>query len=479
MAQVRRGPHWPWWWLIPLLAVGLSAWLLLSALAGQGINVVVELPHGHGLKPGDALRYRGIPVGTVRALRLTDDLAAVLAEVRLDPDAKGLAQEGSQFWVVRPQVDISGASGLGTIIGANYLGVIPGHGPFQDRFMGLDEPPLMAVLDAGGLELTLVTTQQGGLRAGAPISYRQVVIGKVLAVDLAPDASAVELRAYVEPRYAPLIREGTRFWKVGGAHLRAGFTGISLDLDPVSTLILGGVTLAIPPDPGPPVAQGRRFRLHDEPEQEWLDWLPFMALESSDASRPHPVALELSWRYKQYWYLTGEGHRRGWGLPVKGGVLGPEDLLQPPDGALQDGLELTVGGQQAKPESARPFAPGLALLPLKPNPPVWPADPTPPLRQAEDLLIIADPARPMRYVAADRLALQDRVWRIAAEVPFDANWHGASVVSDHDGRLVGLLLVDDSGARIAELVSESPPHPRPAPKQGDGSSWWQRMFGQP
>ena len=99
MAQVRRRAHWSWWWLMPLLAAGLAAWLLFDALAGQGVKVVVELPHGHGLKPGDALRYRGIPVGTVRALRLTDDLTAIRAEVRLEPNARELAREGSHFWV--------------------------------------------------------------------------------------------------------------------------------------------------------------------------------------------------------------------------------------------------------------------------------------------------------------------------------------------------------------------------------------------
>jgi hypothetical protein len=479
MAQVRRRLRWYWLWLLPLAALGLAAGLLFTAWIGRGIEVVVELPHGHGLKPGDAVRYRGIAVGSVRDLALTDDLTAIRAEVRLDSGAKELAREGSQFWVVRPQVDISGASGLSTIIGANYLGVIPGTGPYKHRFKGLEEPPLLAVLEAGGLELTLATSQQGGVRAGAPISYREVVIGKILSLDLARDASAVEFRAYVEPRYASLVREGTRFWKVGGAHLRAGFTGVSLDVDPVNTLILGGVTLAIPPDPGAPVVQGRRFQLYEEPEQEWLDWVPFMALEAADASRPHPVALELAWHYKQYLYLTTEGYRRGWGLPVEGGVLAPEDLLRAPPDALEEGLSLRVDGQQTKPVGVQPFATGLALLPLEHRQSAWQTVPTSRLQRAEDLLIIADPERPMRYVAADRLVSERGGWRIAAEVPFDANWHGASVVSDQDGRLVGLLLVDDSGARIAELVPEQTPQPRPDPESEAGLSWWQHMLGRP
>ena len=132
------------------------------------------------------------------------------------------------------------------------------------------------------------------------------------------------------------------------------------------------------------MAQGRRFQLYDKPEEEWLEWLPFMALvEASDASRPHPVALELSWRYRQYLYLTGDGHRRGWGLPVEEGILAPEDLLLPPADALEEGLVLKIGGKQANPAGARPVAPGLALLPLDQQRPVWSADPTPALQQPE------------------------------------------------------------------------------------------------
>ena len=245
-AGVGRDRFWSWLWLLPLAAAGLSAWLLFSAWGQRGIAIEVELPQGHGLEVGDLVRYRGIAVGSVQELELTADLGAVRARVVLDPSARDLSREGSRFWVVRPQVDLAGASGLSTLIGAKYLGAVPGSGPYRKHFHGLDQPPPLALLEAGGLELTLVTPDQGGIRAGAPVSYRRVVVGKILSVDLARDASAVELRIYIQPRYRDLMRAGTRFWKVGGAQFRAGFTGIELEVEPVGSLLLGGVTLAIP-----------------------------------------------------------------------------------------------------------------------------------------------------------------------------------------------------------------------------------------
>jgi hypothetical protein len=453
-AGVGRGRAWPWLWLLPLAAASLSLWLLFSAWGEKGIGIEVELPHGHGLEVGDLVRYRGIAVGSVQELELTPDLGAVRAWVVLESSARELSREGSRFWVVRPQVDFAGASGLNTLIGAKYLGATPGSGPYRKRFQGLDQPPPMALLEAGGLELTLVTPDQGGIRAGAPVSYRRVVIGKILDVDLARDASAVELRIYIQPRYSDLMREGTRFWKVGGAQFRAGFTGIELDVEPVGSLLLGGVTLAIPPNPGPLLAPGQRLPLHERPEPEWLQWVPFLALKSGpdqvEPGRPRPLALELSWQYKEYWAWTRDGRRRGWGLPLAEGLLAPADLLQPPPEALPGSAALSAGERELSPGPVRPLTPDLALLPAEHQWPVWTLGPGASLERAEDLLIIADPERPRRFVAAEHLRRADGAWRIA-DLPFDPDWHGASVVADGDGRLLGLLLVDAGGARIAQL----------------------------
>jgi hypothetical protein len=329
----------------------------------------------------------------------------------------------------------------------------------------------MALLEAGGLELTLVTPDRGGIRAGAPVSYRRVVIGKILSVDLARDASAVELRIYIEPRYSDLMREGTRFWKVGGAQFRAGLTGIELDVEPVGSLLLGGVTLAIPPDPGPLLAPGQRLPLHERPDPEWLQWVPFLALNSDpervEPGRPRPLAVELSWQFKEYWTWTRDGRRRGWGLPLAEGLLAPADLLQPPPEALPGSAALSAGDLELSPGSVRPLTPDLALLPMDHQWPAWTLGSGDPLERAEDLLIIADPERPRRFVAAEHLRRADGAW-VIADLPFDADWHGASVVADRDGRLVGLLLVDAKGARIARLGAERGSEPK-QPGRGTGA----------
>jgi paraquat-inducible protein B len=262
LAQVRPARRWSWWWLLPLLALAGAIWLTWSALSQRGTLIVVEFDDGHGIKAGDLLRYRGIEAGRVQQARFSADLGKIQVELRLHPSAVDLARAGSRYWIARPQLDWSGASGLETIVGANYLSVLPGDGAKQTRFTGLETPPLRDLVETGGLEIVLSSHSQGALQRGAAVSYRQAHIGVILSVELAADANAVEVRAYIKPAYAHLIRERVRFWKSGGARLDAGWlSGLSLRVDSMQAFLAGGISLAVPPQAGKPVEAGFRFAL--------------------------------------------------------------------------------------------------------------------------------------------------------------------------------------------------------------------------
>ncbi|MCP5419509.1 MAG: MCE family protein [Gammaproteobacteria bacterium] len=426
--------------------------LLFNYYSQRGIPITVEFQQGYGLKPGDTLRYRGIVVGHVQDVRLTPELQGVSASVRLLPGARDLARDGSRFWIVRPQVDLRGVTGLDTVIGARYLGVLPGAGEFRADFTGLEEPPVTR-LDPGGLTIVLETPGRGGLRAGAPVSYREVPIGVILAVDFSNDASVVEARVYIKPDYSHLIRTNTQFWKTSAARLSAGLSGVSLTVNSLRDLLMGGISLATPPQPGQPAISGQHFVLHDEADQDWLTWKPSLPAHAGlnpPQPLPRPVPAELSWRYKNLLQLTRAGQRSGWALGVGGGWLGPADLLTAPAAALSDSVHLTLAGKAFMLSTTRPIADGhLVLLPDTTAHDAWqriraPASP-------EDGWLLADPAVPPRFVAASRYHMADGVWLLDPDLPFDDSWHGASVVAQTDGALLGLLSIDSDGAYVTPL----------------------------
>ena len=459
-ANQRPAHHLGWLWLLPVLALCVVAWLVLQSLGQRGLPITVSFKDGHGLKAGDTVRYRGIPVGEVEKLTLSADLSGINITARLRADARDIARDGARFWIERPRLDLNGARGLETVIGANYIALIPGSGERSTVFQGLEEPPLLALTESGGLEVLLTTSGQGNLRAGAPISYRQVVVGTVLSVDLAKDASSVVARAYIKPRYTSLIRRHTRFWRVSAAHISAGFSGLSLDVESMRGLLLGGITLATPPDAGPPVAQQARFRLYDEPERKWQQWMPFLALDGSASSAEQPVLLSamLSWEYRSYLtlYWAMNEQRRGWLLPVEGGLLGPADLLQPPEEAVDNNTRLRLGERVLQMGSLLPVVAGVALLPAEGDWPRWPEDRIRSINTPQDLLIIADPETPARFVEAAHIEVNNGRWRLSSAVPFDPAWHGAAVLSASDESLIGVLLIDSGDTHIARLPATLP-----------------------
>src|SRR5690606_38568516 len=92
-----------WWWL-PAACLLLALLLFAIAWGKRGTSIVVQFEQGHGIQPGDRLRHRGIEVGEVTRVELTEQLDGVLVHLRLDAPARSLARQGSRFWIVRPEI---------------------------------------------------------------------------------------------------------------------------------------------------------------------------------------------------------------------------------------------------------------------------------------------------------------------------------------------------------------------------------------
>ena len=448
-----------WAWLLPLLAALLALVLAYQAWGARGLAVTIRADDGHGIKTGHALRYRGIQVGSVERVGLSEDLSDVILRVRLEPGAEAIARAGSRFWIVRPHVSLDSVQGIETVVGARYLAVLPGPGDAnrQTEFVALREPPVGERIEPGGVEVTLEATERFSLTPGAPLTYRQIQVGSVLSVGLSSDATAVEVRAYIRPAYAQLVRERTRFWEVGGVEVKLTLMGgLEVHFESLRSMLVGGIALATPPDAGGAVSTGHRFVLHDDAEQEWLEWEPALAVGSSvlplGTPRPHALRASLTWRKGRL--LKRKDSRQGWVLPVPGGVVGPIDLLQLDERALADSTSFEVAGKRFTELVAPTWsAHGLARVELAiDSEERWLAENNRALGDVEDCLVFTDPATPPWALSSGRVEpAAEGGWRVDDAVAFDARWHGGCVLARSDGKLIGMLLVEKGGARIAPL----------------------------
>jgi len=253
-----------------------------SALqSGQQISIRVS--NGEGLQPGTAIRYKGLEVGTVESMSLTDDLHGVVLGARITQAAERIVREGTQFWVVKPELSLTRAANLGTLVSGQYLEVQPSaqKGARRTEFTALASPPNQAVREEG-LRLVLSAPRRGSIKPGVIVSYREVPVGKVVDFELGPTSDRVLIHVLIEPRYAPLVRSGSRFWNASGIGVDAGlFKGVKVRTESLEALLEGGVAFATPnnPEMGGPAQPGQTFALFDEPQDVWMQWAPKIVLE--------------------------------------------------------------------------------------------------------------------------------------------------------------------------------------------------------
>ena len=248
-----------------------------------GQQITIRLADGDGLQPGTLVRYKGLEVGKVENLSLTDDLQAVILNVRITQAAEQIAREGTRFWVVKPELSLIRAANLGTLVSGQYLEVQPAaqKGARRTEFTALVSAPNQAVREEG-LRLVLSAPRRGSIKPGVIVSYREVPVGKVVDFELGPTSDRVLIHVLIEPRYAPLVRSGSRFWNASGIGVDAGlFKGLKVRTESLEALIEGGIAFATPnnPEMGGPALPGQTFALFDEPQEAWMQWAPKIVLE--------------------------------------------------------------------------------------------------------------------------------------------------------------------------------------------------------
>ncbi|MHC2147192.1 PqiB family protein [Pseudomonas sp. 210_17 TE3656] len=244
----------------------------------SGTTVTIRVERADGLKVGTPVRFKGLDVGKVEQVDLTDDLQAVLLKARITEVPERIAREGTQFWVVKPALGIVKTENLETLVTGQYLEVQPASknlGP-QRTFNALPQAPDFSSREAG-LALVLSAPRRGSIKPGVPVTYREIPVGKVTGFELGQTADRVLIHILIEPRYAALVRGGSRFWNSSGFGFDFGlFKGATVRTESLETLIEGGIAFATPDGEkmGNPARPQQTFALFDKAEDEWLQWAP-------------------------------------------------------------------------------------------------------------------------------------------------------------------------------------------------------------
>ncbi|KCB50416.1 hypothetical protein L537_1600 [Bordetella hinzii 1277] len=237
-----------WIWLVPLVAALAGLSLVVRTWMQAGPEISIEFNTAEGLEVGKTqLRYKDVTIGTVKGIHFNADRSKVVVEAELAKEVQNMAREGTNFWVVRPRLGISGVSGLGTLLSGAYIGVdAVGDPETLDRkaskthFVGLETPPPVAH-DRPGKRFTLRANDLGSLDIGSPVYYRRISVGQVVGYALSEDGKAVDVQVFVDAPNDRFVTEGARFWNASGVDFSVNADGLKVRTQSLVSVAVGGV----------------------------------------------------------------------------------------------------------------------------------------------------------------------------------------------------------------------------------------------
>ncbi len=258
-----------------------------EAMLADKVQLTVMLKDNYGLKVGAPVKHKGVEIGQITELTLTDNLQTITGTIRINKNAVPLFRSGTLIWVEQAEVSLSGVKNIQSIIFGSYLNILQGNGPLARTFTALAKPPQTEIAARDGLGIVLETKHLGSLSVGSPVYYRQVQVGQVTGYELSPSFQKVLVFVSISKQYSAIIWKNTRFWNVSGAKLEGDlFSGVTVSTASLEAVMRGGIALATPDNgqTGSAKVAGHHFTLHDKPEQEWLDWNPnIVVLEQKKA----------------------------------------------------------------------------------------------------------------------------------------------------------------------------------------------------
>ncbi len=431
----------------------------LSITRGDSTEIRVQFPAGEGLEVGDTVRYRGISVGEVTYVELSESADSVMVGVRLVGAARRLARVGSQFWIERPRLDLTEIRGLETLIGGRYIAMEPAtdEAALQSEFVGLAAPPPLP-RRSGSLEIELDAPNRLGLVRGAPITYRGLEVGRVSNVGLSSDGATVKIGAVIDTEYAELVRSNSKWWAIGGIKIDANLRGVHIAVDSLSAWLRGGIAFATPESPGPRVVTGHRFVLEAEPLPEWLEWQPRIAVghhRSYGQEFPRPVRVVASWQAS--WLGLYRRHTAHcWSVALNDGSLRVPTSFVEEAVAANTEVKIEVAGKSFVFNAEQVTrAGGLAALkfPAVARLDTWPTSKVSSAWTSQSVLLVVNPelSEPLALDGTRLSVLKPTGLKIAPGVPISETLNGSPVVDAQSGKLNGLLIQQEESWVVAHL----------------------------
>jgi len=228
-------------WIVPLIALIVSAWLVYQHFASLGSEIRIDFANSGNLIAGESvIKFRNIPVGRVIRIELQEGGDGVTVVARMNKEAEPYLNRTTRFWIVKPQVDYSGVRGLDTILHGAYIVMhAERKGKLHTEFKGSEKP--IRTKDEGEL-FYLDAPKVDNVYVGAAVYYHDIQVGSIDRIDLSPDQQSVKITIFIKKAYTHLVNVTSKFWYQDLFSIRMNGDTVGFDLAPLTSILLGGIS---------------------------------------------------------------------------------------------------------------------------------------------------------------------------------------------------------------------------------------------
>src|SRR6266446_5822788 len=85
-------------WIVPIVAAIAGVWVAVTRILAEGPKITIVFRSAEGLEAGKTkIHYNGVDVGTLTAIRLSDDHQRVIATAQMAPKTKGFLVDDMNY----------------------------------------------------------------------------------------------------------------------------------------------------------------------------------------------------------------------------------------------------------------------------------------------------------------------------------------------------------------------------------------------
>lgn len=209
--------------------------------AEMGHEIELTLDWNSGIDHNAAILFQGLTIGVIESFSKIDPVSRkITATAKVNPRVVPYLTEQSQFYIVAPQISLTGLSNAKTLLTGNYISIRPSlAGEPRNKFKVFSNKPPYKYAEPG-LHLMLTSNDRSSLQVGSNIYYKQQVVGNVQAIETtAPERHLIHI--HVQPEFSHYVNHSSRFYNNSGVKISASLLGVDIQAQSLQSILTGGI----------------------------------------------------------------------------------------------------------------------------------------------------------------------------------------------------------------------------------------------